>query len=950
MAINGASPYSNKFRIGGLATGMDTDQMVSDLMRVERMPVDKLMQKRQISEWKRDDYRSTTNLLRALKDDFFNSLKPASNMMSQSIYKKFSATSTNSSIVTATANADAVTGTHKIKVDNLATAAVAESSSTVTKLVEGSLAADFVAASGKNFELTVDGTKKMMTIDSSITSIATLQSAIDSSFGVNKVMVQDAGGGKLQFTPKPGSGVSKISLGAGSNDALSNLGFSNTDNKSNRLNTLDTIANITSKMNTAIKFKAKSNIGTQSMAAIGSMDFSGVNNKSFAVNIDGVSKNITLDANYSSDTDYANLLADMKTKIESAFAGKTVSVTENAGKLSIALSAGGSSLSIGESATGTSALTNLGYVADMMDVTINSKNFTFNKSTTLSSMLNQINSDSTAGVNIQYDEVLDTFKITSKEMGAGNNIKISENSSTFFSAMNFKAVTGSGTANAALHDYAGVEKSFGVVIDGVSKDITLDGNYSAFGTDSSGVATDLTNAIKTKIESAFSLSAGSVSVTESGGKLSINLVGDKSTMVIGAPTTGTSALSDLGITSSYSAGEDASVQVDGQTLTRSSNNFSVSGVTYNLLAEGVEQTISLSQDVDGVYNNIKTFVDKYNEVITTINKKFEEDYDRDYLPLTSEQKEAMSEDDIKKWDEKAKSGLLKGDRLLSNISQAMRKALIDNVEGVTSSLSSMGITTGNYQNKGKLVIDETKLKAAIKNDPDAITNLFTKTSSSYPTYGSWNKITSTSTSSSALQDYTSSSKGLKITIDGTSKDITLDGNYTTYEELTAAIESKLEGAFSGKGFAVSQAAGYLNISLATGGTNLSIGEPTTGASALNDMGFVATSGTPRTTRYSQEGLAHRLFDVVEDNIRTYRDSTSKKGFLLEKAGLVGDTSEFLNSMSTEISGFEVKIDSFGDRLLAKENNYYKKFAAMERMISQMNSQSSWLTSQLGGGG
>ena len=95
MAINSITGYSTKFRIGGLATGLDTDQMVSDLMKAERIPLQKLMQKRQLSEWKMDAYRDITNKLRAFKDDFFNTLKPSSNMLSASQYKKFDTSDTS---------------------------------------------------------------------------------------------------------------------------------------------------------------------------------------------------------------------------------------------------------------------------------------------------------------------------------------------------------------------------------------------------------------------------------------------------------------------------------------------------------------------------------------------------------------------------------------------------------------------------------------------------------------------------------------------------------------------------------------------------------------------------------------------------------------------------------------------------------------------------------------
>ena len=123
--------------------------------------------------------------------------------------------------------------------------------------------------------------------------------------------------------------------------------------------------------------------------------------------------------------------------------------------------------------------------------------------------------------------------------------------------------------------------------------------------------------------------------------------------------------------------------MDGETLVRSSNTFTVNGITYTLLKKSANtQEVSLKADVDAVYEKVVAFVNKYNEVIDFINGKLTEKYDKDYQPLTQEQKEAMSEEEIKLWEERAKSGLLRNDPLLQNIVYSLRKALYDPVEGV----------------------------------------------------------------------------------------------------------------------------------------------------------------------------------------------------------------------------------------------------------------------------
>ena len=184
-------------------------------------------------------------------------------------------------------------------------------------------------------------------------------------------------------------------------------------------------------------------------------------------------------------------------------------------------------------------------------------------------------------------------------------------------------------------------------------------------------------------------------------------------------------------------GKDASFTLDGKTSTSKSNTFTIDGVTYTLKGKtGASTTITLEQDTDGIYNLIKGFVDKYNEIISTINNEYNEKRNRDYPPLTDAQKEEMTENDIKLWEEKAKAGMLYRDSILGNITNDMRRAMYDSIYTTSGdsntklsyNLASIGITTGSYQDMGKLIIDENKLKEAIKNSPEQVIQLFTQES------------------------------------------------------------------------------------------------------------------------------------------------------------------------------------------------------------------------------
>jgi flagellar hook-associated protein 2 len=181
----------------------------------------------------------------------------------------------------------------------------------------------------------------------------------------------------------------------------------------------------------------------------------------------------------------------------------------------------------------------------------------------------------------------------------------------------------------------------------------------------------------------------------------------------------------------YEEGKDASAMIDGVLVTRSTNTFSINNVKYTLNKAHTDpanesETVTLTFDTDAVYDNIKAFVDDYNKLIESINSIISEKYDRNYQPLTDEQKEQMSEDEIKKWESKAKTGLLHNDSMLQDMLYKMRIALSDSVSGISDNLSSIGITTGNYSEKGKLIINETELKKALEEDPDSVSELFTK--------------------------------------------------------------------------------------------------------------------------------------------------------------------------------------------------------------------------------
>lgn len=188
---------------------------------------------------------------------------------------------------------------------------------------------------------------------------------------------------------------------------------------------------------------------------------------------------------------------------------------------------------------------------------------------------------------------------------------------------------------------------------------------------------------------------------------------------------------------SFVKAEDAEIVLDGATLTGKSNSFSVNGLTLNLKNKTeAGKTISLTTttDTDQVYNMVKDFIKSYNEILETMNTKYSAKAAKGYEPLTSEEKDAMSEDEVKKWEDKIKDSLLRRDGTLNSLISTMRQSLLTTtkVDGKSYSLSSFGIvTSSDYTEGGKLHLkgdpdDDTygaekdKLKAALEENPEVV--------------------------------------------------------------------------------------------------------------------------------------------------------------------------------------------------------------------------------------
>jgi len=339
---------------------------------------------------------------------------------------------------------------------------------------------------------------------------------------------------------------------------------------------------------------------------------------------------------------------------------------------------------------------------------------------------------------------------------------------------------------------------------------------------------------------------------ETSGKLTLSadVTGAGSTL-----QTSESGSTFLSLFGAVQAGEDAQVKLDGVALTRSSNTFEVDGITYTLKSKTSEVTIGISQDVDGVYNLISSFVKDYNALMTTLYAATDANYNSKYPPLTKDQKKEMTETEIKNWEAKAKTGLLENDSLIEDLTRNLRVALFEKVPGVSTTAFKIGLEMSKWtENKGRTleIANEATLKKAIRDNPEEIMKLFTQQSTTHP------------------------------------------GTITV--------------------------------------RNLSDKE--------------------QKIRYNEEGLAYRFYDILQANISTIvgggTDDSNHKGLLLKKAGMANDSSNTNNFLTTEIKKYNTLITEEEDRIKDKETKLYEQYSKLDSYIAQMNAQLSSMQSLLGG--
>jgi flagellar hook-associated protein 2 len=310
-------------RITGLASGLDVDGIVDQLMVAEReKKYNKLEQSEQTAEWTQDAYRSVITDITDFADKYL-STTGSSSILRASNYIQYTSTS-SSSAVSVASSSGASAGNHTVSVTQLATEATYSNNGTsLTKEVQGSSAADYSSLSGESFVITLDGTD--YTVDlTDVTDLDSLQDAVDGAVGSGKVTVSTNSSGYLEIDAATDSGVQAITVSAAADDddGLTALGFGDDAILSNRLDTdsvtMGELSNYLSS-STALTFTNNSIAITTNGTTLSFDEDDTVDEMMDAIN----------DADLGVSIDYDTLSGQFVLTADDTGAGKTMTLTDS---------------------------------------------------------------------------------------------------------------------------------------------------------------------------------------------------------------------------------------------------------------------------------------------------------------------------------------------------------------------------------------------------------------------------------------------------------------------------------------------------------------------------------------------------------------------------------------------------------------------------------------------
>ena len=696
----------SNLRLGGITSGFDTEAMVTQLLSSYQTRIDKQSQKITKLSWQQSAYQDITKKITEFKNTYFDVLKRDTYLMSPSTFNKFKAD------VTATSNADTAgltvsttsnssSGSYKIKLNQAAKASTAQGNSITSGNFKLDLDKALSSASGE-VKTNDDGSKTWtmnFALDVQVGGIRkTISFSADALLGADgnvadkdaaKSSIIDSLNQKLQES----FGYSGKTSGAtGATDANGKEWFLQvklgSDGKAEfQVGGNASVSVAENKGNFGLaQPKEKVAISTGSVVT-------GVN--AFQVEIGG--KNVSVAFNGVSSTYYDSkgqtgneaILAEYK-ELKTAAYRKSYNLADNE------------------------------IVSDEQLEKFNYSNEQAAKDKNAASIKEALKG--VAGYTFNFDGTYVTaadsngnsvdFSMTSVEGGtlgltkASASNKISSGST--LSDLGFKPEA-DGTYKLHIN---GTEIS-------LDKKSTISSMMSAVNKSAAGVTmtySSLTNSFT--LESKELGGAGKVEVGDTSLGRSLGLVDDNGT--VGA-----------------SEGQNAIFEINGQEVYLNDNTYTLDGNTFTFndnMTIGETYTVNIAKDSTTVKDALKKFVESYNKLIDDVygyigKSPAKDDDGNTYEPLTDAEKEEMSEDEITKWEEKAKQGVLYNDSTVSTVMSQMRSALYTSVtldDGSKFGIYNLGIkTSSEWSEHGKLQIDENAFDKAFENNEDAIIKLFT---------------------------------------------------------------------------------------------------------------------------------------------------------------------------------------------------------------------------------
>lgn len=739
---------------GGLASGIDRDALIGQMTARTTSKITSKKQAMTKLEWKRDAYRSISNKIIDLQDNYL-SYSATKSLKNSDFFAKNQVSVQGdpdyTKYISATGNADTASRVSVLGVNKLATSAtlISGEKKTDSAITLGGISeSDFKNKEVKTSNLS--GTK----LTFGTYSITDKQFTTEATFTFPTSYEKKLDGGKtetvtIDYTASSDKIVEQL------NEALDSQGFLGKDGKSGIKFTLNG-DQIQISQTDSITDKGKSYVIRETSSALKSLGFNSGNMKQ-----DDIDNGISLDE-FNGHTSSLEAAAITKQPLSGYLKGKSISVSYGGQTKNIEL--------IGDKEEIKDFEAFKDSLQKKLDKAFGSGKVTVGKGKDSKGSLTFTATDNkqTLQISAGSKELQNALGITSTQSN-----KISTGSSLWENRD--KLGLGKYNTKEELNDALKNFTVNGAKIDNITADTTVDGLLTAINNnkDAGVTATYLGS------ENKFVLSSN-----EKGKGREISLGADPK------DTTDAANLIFGGVSQDGTDGE-MSILYNGvqTTITSSSNTFSIDGLdiratnTFNTGSATAEGGVSFtaSADTEKVTETVKKFIEAYNAMIDEVRTQATTKPDSNYKPLTDDQKNEMNETSIKNWEDKAKEGILYNSSALKDLDNATQGIFSSMmINGVSyDDLEKIGISfSDDYTAGGKIVFDEEKFKTAMDSDPEKVSDLFTGT------HGIVNTIDSTlSTYATRYASKNGNSYGVLIEEAGSEKlSLTLTNN-SIYKEL-----------------------------------------------------------------------------------------------------------------------------------------------------------------------